>query len=99
MTSVKFFADGFRISGHSSQSCDDLDGKLVCAAVSSAAFCAANTIIEIIGDECEAQVDDALMEIRVKGASEKSKAVLEGLKLHLKELSEQSGNNINFTEV
>ncbi len=99
MTSVKFFADGFRISGHSSQGCDDLDGKIICAAISSAAFCAANTIIEIIGDECDAHIDDALMEITVKNPSEKSKAVLEGLKLHLKELSVQYGNNINFTEV
>ena len=99
MTSVKFFADGFCISGHSSVDCDDLDGKVVCAAVSSAAFCAANTIIEIIGDECDALIDDALMEITVKNPSKESKTVLEGLKLHLKELSVQYGNNINFTEV
>ena len=42
MTKVKFFADekglyGFEIRGHSSKSCDDEIGKIVCAAVSSAA--------------------------------------------------------------
>ena len=64
MTSVKFLADGkglygFEISGHSSKNSDDEIGKIVCAAVSSAAYMAANTVIEIIGDRYSADVDDA----------------------------------------
>ena len=52
MTEVKFLADkkclyGFIISGHSSVNCDDEEGKIVCSAVSSAAYMTANTITEI----------------------------------------------------
>ena len=61
MTSVKFLSKneslyGFEIKGHSSVDCDDQDGKLVCAAVSSAAYMTANTITEIIGDGCQIDV-------------------------------------------
>ena len=70
MTKVKFLADskglcGFEISGHSSKNSDDETGKIVCAAVSSAAYMAANTVIEIIGDSYTAEVDDAIMNFRV----------------------------------
>ena len=101
MTSVKFLADnksifGFEISGHSSMNCDDESGKIVCSAVSSAAYMAANTIIEIIGDKAEAEVSDALMHFEVKNPSDSSIKVLEGLKLHLTELSVQYSNNIKI---
>ena len=101
MTSVKFLADengicGFSISGHCSKDGDDEIGKIVCAAVSSAAYMAANIIIEIIGDKAEALVDEAQMLIKVEKPSECSVKVLQGLKLHLKELSEQYSNNIRI---
>lgn len=87
---------GFSISGHSSFDCDDLEGKLVCSAVSSAAYMAANTVIEVIGDQAEAEVDDALMVIRVKRPSEKTVAVLEGFKLHIEQLSLQYNDRISI---
>ncbi len=101
MTSVKFLADknglyGFEISGHSSKDSDDMNGKIVCAAVSSAAYMAANTITEIIGDNANALVDDAKMNFYVSSPNDASKKVLEGLKLHLTELSEQYSNNIKI---
>jgi len=101
MTNVKFLADnkglyGFSVSGHSSIDCDDEVGKIVCAAVSSAVYMAANTITEIIGDSVDAEVDEAKMLIKVKNPSDKTLAVLEGLKLHLSELSNQYGNNIRL---
>ena len=101
MTSVKFLADkkslyGFEISGHSSVDCDDYEGKLVCAAVSSAAYMAANTVTEIIGDSAEAEVDEAKMLFKVKSPSDASLKVLEGLRLHLSELSLQYSNNIKI---
>ncbi len=105
MTSVKFLLKnesftGFEITGHSSDNQNDTEGKIVCAAVSSAAYMAANTIIEIIGDECEAAVNDAEMKISVKAPSEKSVAVLNGLNLHLTELSKQYSKRIKIiTEV
>ena len=101
MTSVKFLADkkslyGFEISGHSSADCDDYEGKLVCAAVSSAAYMAANTVTEIIGDSAEARVDEAKMLFKVSSPSAASVKVLEGLRLHLNELSQQYSNNIKI---
>ena len=102
MTRVKFFCDGkgiigFEVSGHSTKSGDDTEGKAVCAAVSSAVYMAANTVTEIIGDECKAVVDDALMRIEVKNPSSSTVTVLKGLKLHLNELSKQYGNRIKIT--
>ncbi len=101
MTSVKFLADknglyGFEISGHSSKSSDDTAGKIVCAAVSSAAYMAANTVTEIIGDKAETQISDAKMLFSVKNPCDASKKVLEGLNLHLTELSSQYSNNIKI---
>ena len=101
MTKVCFLAgskslSGFEISGHSSFSCDDENGKIVCAAVSSAAYMAANTITEIIGDKADIEVDEAKMLIKVSNPSSKTIAVLEGLKLHLTELSVQYSNNITI---
>ncbi len=101
MTKVKFLADkghliGFSISGHSSVNCDDIEGKIVCSAVSSAAYMTANTVTEIIGDEIEARVDEALMIIKVKAPSDKAIAVLEGFRLHIEQLSSQYDDRISI---
>ena len=101
MTRVRFSADdkglyGFEISGHSSKDGDDEIGKIVCAAVSSAAYMAANTVTDIIGDKAEIFVDDAVMRFYVKNPSDCTVKVLEGLRLHLTELSEQYGSNITI---
>ena len=104
MTKVKFHADkigliGFEISGHSSKNSDDINGKIVCSAVSSAAYMAVNTIEEIIGEKCEARVDDALMSVKVQNPCDASRKVLEGLRLHLTELSKQYSDRIVIMEV
>lgn len=101
MTSVKFFAEkdklyGFEISGHSSTDYDDETGKIVCAAVSSAAYMAANTISEIIKDEEEVAVSDGVMRFIVKNPSDATIKVFKGLRLHLEELSGQYSNNIRI---
>ena len=102
MTCVKFLSKnesfyGFEIKGHSSVDCDDFEGKIVCSAVSSAAYMTANTITEIIGDECQIDLDDALMRVKVVSPSQQSVIVLEGLKLHLTELSKQYSKRIKIT--
>ncbi len=101
MTSVKFLADktgiyGFSISGHSSSDCDDEVGKIVCAAVSSAAYMTANTITDIIGDKAEIVVNDAEMILKCKNPSSETKKVLLGLELHLKSLSDDYSNKIRI---
>ena len=101
MTEIKFYADksklyGFWISGHSSQDCDDEEGKILCSAISSASYMAANTISEIIGDKVEAQVHDGFMEIRVEKPSDKTQAVLSGFKLHMEQLCLQFSDRISI---
>ena len=105
MTSVKFLEKenricGFEISGHSAENCGDKKGKLVCSAVSSAAYMAANTVIEIIGDKYDAQVNDGFMRILVENPSDKTLSVLEGFKLHITELSKEYRKQLRIiTEV
>ena len=101
MTGVEFLVDekkiyGFSINGHSSVDCDDEVGKIVCSAVSSAAYMAANTVTEIIGDKATAEIDDAKMIFKVKNPSNATVSVLKGLKLHLEQLSDQYSNNIRI---
>ena len=101
MTSVKFLVDskgiyGFTISGHSSVNCDDELGKIVCSAVSSAAYMAANTVTEIVKDTADAEVEDGFMNFKVKNPSDTTYKILDGLKLHLEELSEQYSKTIKI---
>ena len=97
MTKVSFFGNGqkltgFLLTGHSSENCDDLDGKLICAAVSSAAYLAANTLTEIVGCTCDIDVRDGYMSLRITGDREGSQIILRGFRLHLQQLAEQYSN-------
>ena len=83
---------GFILEGHSSKNCSDLDGKILCAAVSSAAYMAANTLTEIVGCECDIEVDDGYMSLKVLSNIEGAQETLKGFRLHLQQLSEQYSN-------
>ena len=69
---------------------------IVCASVSSAAYMAANTVTEIIGAAAEASVGEAEMHFLLKEDNEAAFAVLDGLRLHLTELSKQYPKNIKI---
>ena len=84
------------ISGHSTENADDMQGKLVCSAVSSAAIMAANTITEIIGDKADIQVDDGYLSLQVK-ETENNKSVISGLIFHLDQLSCEYPDRIKIT--
>lgn len=105
MTNVTFkISDGniigFDISGHCTTHADDIDGKLVCAAVSSAAYMAANTLTEIIKAEADILVDDARMKFMLKSDPTVCQACLQGFKLHITQLADQYQNNLKvITEV
>ena len=104
MTKAKFLVSdgtvcGFCIEGHSTANADDDEGKVVCAAVSSAAYMAANTVTEVIGDKAVAEVTDGKMLFKVENPSKSTVAVIEGLRLHLTELSKQYGKRLIITEV
>lgn len=77
------------MTGHCTADEGDEQGRLVCSAVSSAAYMTANTITEIIGDKADIEVNDGEMILKVKKPSEKTIAVLEGFKLHIQQLEEQ----------
>ena len=105
MTGVKFLTEngllcGFSVQGHSSVNCDDEQGKLVCAAVSSAAYLTANTITEVIKDNAQIEVDEAKMYVFVKNPKNETVLALKGLKLHLTELAKEYKGNIKiYSEV
>lgn len=106
MISVEFFTTeaggltGFQIRGHAG----GVAGQdIVCAAVSSAAYMAANTITEILHvDASVAAMEEGEMYLRIpKRDILLCRDILAGLKLHLLALEEQYPKNIqvNYTEV
>ena len=105
MTKVRFFKQGsliigFEITGHSTTDESDETGRLVCSAVSSAAYMAVNTLTEIVGAKVDAKVNDAIMHIVVKSKLDESQITLAGLRLHMCELSKQYTTNVKvITEV
>ncbi len=101
MTKVRFFKSGekligFSAIGHSTSGCADETGRLVCSAISSAAYMTANTITEIVGDKAEIDEADGKMIIKIKNPSDKSVAVLEGFKLHIEQLAKDYSNSITI---
>ena len=97
MTRVKFLIGnnrlhGFEISGHSMFAPEGQD--IVCAAVSSAALMAANTITDVIGTPAKAEAESGSMIFYLSETNEKTEAILRGFELHLKELSKQYPLNI-----
>ena len=103
MTTVKFIYDnkkpiGFEISGHATSSAKDSQGKIVCSAVSSSAYMAANTITDIIKAKCDVYADYGSMRLKLLEHSPQSETVLQGLILHLTELSKQYKNFITISE-
>ncbi len=84
---------GFEISGHSGYGKEGED--IVCASVSSAAYMAANTVTDVIGDEADIDRSDGYMKLMLREGSEKSEAVLEGLLLHVKNLSQDYGKYVS----
>ncbi len=89
---------GFTLKGHSGYAESGRD--TVCAAVSSAAYMAVNTVTEILGCALDAEVDDGYMRASLRSESEAAKDVFSGLMLHLTELSKEYPDFIRIiTEV
>ena len=76
---------GFRISGHADYSAHGSD--IVCAAVSSAAYMAANTITDVQLLQADITEQDGLMQLGLSAEDAKSaEVILNGLLLHLNAL-------------
>lgn len=100
MTTAKFlFSDetiiSFELSGHSGAGESGTD--IVCSAVSSAVYMAANTIIEILKLNPETVVRDGYLKLEMNSDdARKSKVITDGLYLHLSELQGQYPNNLKL---
>lgn len=91
---------GFWIQGHSDYAEEGSD--IVCAAVSSAAYMTANTILEVLGISADVTAEDGDMRLRVSPKDAAlCRTLFAGLKLHLIGLEEQYPTNIDvsYTEV
>ncbi len=88
----------FTIEGHSGSAESGQD--IVCAAVSSAAYMAVNTITEILGEQVSADVSDGYMKISLSGRNQAATDILRGLELHISELEKDYPDFIKIiTEV
>ena len=101
MIEAKFFnlgndLYGFEISGHSGYVKKEKD-DIVCAAVSSAALMAANTITEILHLDADVDMnEDGFLKLTAD-IHKDAQPVLRGLELHLKALSQEYPKNIKVT--
>ncbi|MGI6773295.1 MAG: ribosomal-processing cysteine protease Prp [Acutalibacteraceae bacterium] len=86
---------GFSVKGHADQAEHGQD--IVCAAVSSAVYMAANTVTDVFKAEADIEVDDGLFTLKLKKPDESSVNVLKGLKLHIEALQEQYPSYIDKT--
>ncbi len=89
---------GFELSGHAGSGVYGSD--IVCAAVSSAAYMAANTVTEVLSVEADADVRDGYMKFSFSSGNSAAEAVLDGLELHLRELEKEYPKKLKvITEV
>ena len=76
---------GFEINGHSGYAEEGAD--IICASVSSVAYMAVNTITDVIGEKADMSVSDGYFRFTTNSERSETKAVLEGLKLHVSALA------------
>ncbi len=88
-------AAGFTVAGHSGSA--EAGADIVCAAVSSAVYMAANTLTEVLGLSPETEVRDGFLSVRLaRGETEAALPIIKGLSLHLRGLQEQYPDYIQF---
>ncbi len=99
MTNIGFFLSGsqikgFKVSGHATENAEDEVGRLVCSAVSSAAYLTANTITDVIGAKADIKVSEGEMTLMLLDSADDCQVTLKGFRLHVKELSKQFKNYV-----
>ena len=90
---------GFTLDGHAGAGVSGED--IVCAAVSSAAYMTANTVLEIIGAQADVTVDDGYMSLTLTDKIPDCQDILSGFRLHLEALQDQYPKRVHLmnTEV
>ena len=88
---------GFDFRGHAGYGTSGND--IVCASVSSAAYLVANTITEVMKVDADITVDESgSMTLNVpQEDTTKTKDILLGLELHIRELSKQYPKHVTIT--
>ena len=112
MTSVRFFATprgklrGYAISGHAGQKPSVLGtgsqrNRLLCAAISSAAYLTANTLSDTLHLPCRINVRDGHMVVllRAAGGGFAAQAVLRGLHAHMVQLAKEYPDAMRCTVI
>ena len=100
MTQIRFAQQGgyltaFTVSGHSMAAPYGQD--IVCAAISSAVYMAANTITEILGAQADISVEDGYFHLALsRQDAQRCDAILRGLQLHCGELARQYPDHITM---
>ena len=85
---------GFRISGHAG---GQAGTDIVCAAISSAALLAANTVTEVCGCHAVTRMRDGYLLLSVvSGDCHRAEEILEGLRLHLEQLRRQYPHRLHL---
>ena len=90
---------GMTVSGHAGA---DASGKdIVCAAVSSAVYMAANTITDVCNVSADIEVEDGWFSLKIdEKDADACRTVLKGFSLHLQQMQQQYPQYIEFkTEV
>ena len=76
---------GFEIDGQSGYA--EAGSDIICASVSSVAYMAVNTITDVIGEQADISISDGYFRFITDSDRSETKAVLEGLKLHVTALA------------
>lgn len=83
---------GFECKGHSNTA--EYGSDVLCAFVSSACFMACNTVTEVIGIQADTGVAEGYMRLDIKESPTRAQDILNGLLLHLTELTKDYPDNI-----
>lgn len=88
---------GFHLSGHATANAGDETGRTVCIGISSAAYMAANTITDVLHIPADVSDGDAEMLVSLRELTPGTDVVLEGLLLHIEQLSQQYPDHLKFS--
>lgn len=84
---------GFRVEGHAGAGVEGQD--IVCAAVSSASYLVANTILEVLGIPAEAKAEEGVMSVMLTlEDAPKAQDILKGFALHCEQLTAEYPKNV-----
>ena len=103
MTSVKFFycnnmMVGFELKGHSTSDENDDMGRLVFAAISSAAILTANTLTDVLFCDCSIKESDGYLKLMLNNKQQEAQTTLNGFKIHIEGLNKEYKSHLKISK-